>query len=139
MPSARIDRTYDVDIATMWALWTDPQHLAQWFKPSLASFGPTIASLQPRAGTTYRIEMIRTDGEVHAVTGTVLAAEEPTNLALTWRWDGTDHESLVEVTLSERDGKTTVVIEHSRLADDEDVARHEAGWVGCLASLAGSR
>lgn len=136
MATARIDRTFDVDIATMWSLWTDPGHLARWFRPSLEEFGPSVATLDLRPGGTYRIEMVRHDGEVHAVGGTVVAVEAPTRLTLTWRWDGSEHESLVEVTLTDEDGKTSVVIDHTGLIDRDDADRHTEGWVGCLASLA---
>jgi uncharacterized protein YndB with AHSA1/START domain len=134
--TARVDRTFDVDIATMWSLWTDPEHLARWFRPSLDDYGPTLASIDLRPGGAYRLEMVRSDGETHAVAGTVVAVEEPTRLALTWHWEGNEHESRVDVTLTARGARTTVVIDHSDLLDETDAARHAEGWVGCLASLA---
>lgn len=136
--SARLERTFDVDIATMWSLWTEPDHMARWFRPSLHEFGPSVASIDLRPGGAYRIEMVRTSGEVHAVGGQVVEVEQPVRLAMTWQWEGQDRESYVVVTLR-ADGadpaRTTVVIEHSRLADDQDADRHAEGWQGCLASL----
>lgn len=138
MFTANIDRTYDVDIATMWSLWTDPRHAGTWFRPSLDEFGPTVATIDLQVGGIYRIEMIRNTGEVHASTGQIVEIDEPGRLAFTWRWDGTEHESLVEVTFAEDDAKTTVAIRHTRLASQEDADRHAEGWIGCLESLARS-
>ncbi len=138
MVSARIDRTFDVDIATMWSLWTDPQHLSRWFRPSLDDFGPTVASMDLRAGGAYRMEMVASDGSVHAVGGTVVEVQEPVRLVLTWQWEGADHESLVEVTLTDHGDKTTVLIDHSRNADQAMADNHARGWAGCLESLARS-
>ena len=136
MATARIDRTFDIDISTMWKLWTSPEHLARWFRPSLTDFGPSVASLDLQPGGAYRIEMLSSDGEAHAVVGRVVAVEEPSRIALTWRWDGTDQESLVDVTFADHQGRTAVVIDHTRLFDEADAARHTEGWVGCLSSLA---
>lgn len=136
MVTARIDRTYAVDIATMWSLWTDPEHLSRWFRPSLDDFGPTVAAIDLRVGGAYRFEMVASDGSVHAVGGTVVEVEEPERLALTWRWDGADHESLVEVTLTEHGDQTTVAIDHTRNVDRAEADNHAGGWSGCLESLA---
>ncbi|MCD2440978.1 SRPBCC domain-containing protein [Agromyces sp. SYSU K20354] len=136
MFTANIDRTYDIDIATMWSLWTNPLHAANWFRPSLEQFGPTVATIDLQVGGIYRIEMIRTTGEVHTTTGTIVELDEPQRLAFTWRWDGTDQESLVEVTFTEVDAKTTVAIRHTRLTSQEDADRHAEGWIGCLESIA---
>lgn len=136
MFTADLDRTFDIDLTTMWSLWTDPQHAANWFRPSLEEFGPTVATIDPRVGGIYRLEMIRTTGEVHATTGQIVEIDEPNRLAFTWRWDGTEEESLVEVTFTPHDAKTTVAIRHSRLASQEAADQHAEGWVGCLDSLA---
>jgi uncharacterized protein YndB with AHSA1/START domain len=134
--TARIDRTYDLDVHMMWSLWTDPDHLSRWSRPSLEEFGPTVATLELRPGGDLRIEMVLRDGGVHAVTGRIVTTDEPSRLSFTWRWEGTEHESLVDVTFSERDGKTTVAIVHTRLATQDDADRHSQGWAGCLDSLA---
>ncbi len=36
-----------------------------------------------------------------------MEGEEPERLALTWRWDGADHESRVELTLTDHGDQTT--------------------------------
>ncbi len=120
----------------MWRLWTDPDHLARWFRPDLEEFGPSLASLDLRPGGAYRIEMVRLEGQIHAIAGTVVSVEEPSRLVLTWGWEGADHQSLVDVTVTDHRGKTTVAIAHTRLTDEEDAARHSEGWAGCLSSLA---
>ena len=127
METARIDRTFDVDIATMWSLWTDPQHLARWFRPSLDEFGPSVASLDLWPGGAYRIEMVRTDGEVHAVAGTVVAVEEPTRRP-DLRWTAPTTSPLADYQPERRRRQDHRGIHHTRLVDADDAARHaEAG------------
>ena len=136
---AKAERTYPVDRDTLWAMWTDPEHLARWFKPSLDAFGPSIAKVDLRTGGDYRIEMVRKDGEVFAVSGQFVDVEQPTRLTFTWRWDGTPDTSLVEVSfIAETDGGSSVALTHTKLVSQEDVDGHTEGWVCCLDSLAGT-
>ncbi len=134
--SATASRTYPVDADTMWALWTDPEHLSRWFRPSTEEFGPTTASVDLRESGAVRFEMIRRDGGLHAVSGHIVGFERPHRLSYTWRWDGGDNESLVDIEFIPVDGGTTVAITHTSLVDEVDAERHAAGWTGMLCSLA---
>ncbi len=136
MATANVSRTFAVDGETMWELWTDPEHLCRWFRPSMQAYGPTRASVDLHEGGAVRFEMIRTDGGLHAVSGTVVTVERPRRLAYTWRWDGADNESVVEIEFVPADGGTTVSITHTSLVDQVDAERHAAGWTGMLGSLA---
>jgi uncharacterized protein YndB with AHSA1/START domain len=133
---ANVERTFAIDRPTMWRLWTDPDHLAQWFRPSLEDYGPTVAKVDLRAGGEYRIEMVQQDGHVHATSGQFVEVDEPNRLSFTWLWDGGASESLVDIAFTEEGGGTSVVITHTRLSSPEDVERHSQGWIGCLNSLA---
>jgi uncharacterized protein YndB with AHSA1/START domain len=132
---ARVERTFAIGIDTMWTLWTDPQHLGAWHRPS-TEFGPTVATADVRPGGSYRLEMLAPTGEVHATSGIYVDVDRPHHLSFTWKWDGTDHDSLVDITSTEDDGKTTVAITHTRLVDQADADRHAEGWIGCLHTLA---
>lgn len=140
MFSLTVDRAFDIDLDTMWRLWTEPEHMAVWFRPSLTEFGPTLAQVDLRPGGAYRVEMVRPDGVVHATVGTYVTIERPTLLGFTWRWDGADDaaESYVEVRFAPDGARTTVTIDHTRLATQESADEHARGWAGCLASLAAS-
>jgi len=134
MFTATASRTYALPAQKLWELWTDPEHLAAWHRPSL-EFGPTVASTDVREGGAYRIEMFDPSGEVHAAYGVYVEVDEPTKLAFTWSWEGTEGESLVEVTFTENDGATEVAINHTKLDSAESAEEHTHGWVGCLGVL----
>jgi len=135
MATATASRTYPVDLATMWSLWTDPTHLGRWFRPSVDEFGPTLASIDLREGGEVRFEMVRTTGELHAVSGRIVGLEPPHRLSYTWRWDGEENESVVELAFTQTGAGTSVVITHTRLVNEADAERHAAGWDGMLTSL----
>ena len=136
MATATASRTYPVDLETMWSLWTDPAHLGRWFRPSADEFGPTLASIDLREGGAVRFEMIRTTGEVHAVSGQIVTLEPPHRLSYTWKWDGEENESVVAFDFIETDDGTNVAITHSSLVDKDDAERHAFGWNGMLTTLA---
>ncbi len=134
--AVRVDRSFDVDIDTMWSLWTQPEHLARWFRPSLDDFGPTLATMDLTPGGAYRIEMVTSSGEARAVSGTIVAVEAPVRLSLTWQWEGAPPASLVEITFTAVETRTAVAIHHTHLASAEEAEQHSHGWAGCLESLA---
>jgi uncharacterized protein YndB with AHSA1/START domain len=117
------------------SLWTDPVHLGRWFRPSVDEFGATLASVDLREGGAVRFEMIRPTGEVHAVSGRIVGLEPPHRLSYTWRWDGEENESVVELAFTETGDGTSVAITHTRLIDQADAERHAAGWDGMLTTL----
>lgn len=134
---ANVERTFAIDAPTLWRFWTEPDHLANWFRPSVDGFGPSVAKVDLRPGGSYRIEMVPMDGAVHAVSGQFVDVDEPSHLSFTWAWDGQGNESLVDVAFApEPDGGTSVVITHTRLESQEDADQHRDGWVGCLEVLA---
>ncbi|MDL9980446.1 SRPBCC family protein [Microbacterium sp. ASV49] len=133
--TANVERSFALDIETMWELWTDPQHLGAWHRPSL-EFGPTIATVDLRPGGTYRLEMLDPEGQVQAVGGTYLDIDRPHRLVFTWRWDGSDNDTRVEVRFADADGSTTVTIVHTDFVAQAEADMHAAGWAGCLETLA---
>lgn len=137
MPELSIDleRTFAIDRERMWSLWTDATHAARWMRPSLTEHGTTRATLDARPGGTYRFEM-RSGDEVFATSGTFIEVEPIDRLVYTWRWDGQEEESLVEVTFSEAPEGTRVRVSHTRFDTPESATLHAEGWRGCLDTLA---
>lgn len=135
MFTAFVNRSFAIDVETMWNLWTDPAHLGAWHRPSTA-FGPTLATADVRPGGAYRLEMIDPQGAVHSASGVYVEVDRPHRLVFTWKWSHSDNESVVEVTFTEDDGKTAVEITHTKLVDQADADLHAEGWTGCLQTLA---
>lgn len=134
--SLTLERTFAIDRATMWQLWTDESHASRWMRPSLADFRPTKATIDARVGGSYRFELHSGADDMAVIFGNFLEVQEPERLVYTWAWEGDPHVSRVEVRFDDVSGGTRVQVFHTRLASPESVAAHEEGWIGCLSSLA---
>jgi uncharacterized protein YndB with AHSA1/START domain len=55
---------------------------------------------------------------------------------MTWTFhDDPSNEQLMELTFSESDGSTTVLLVNSRISTDERRDSQDCGWRGCLDQL----
>ena len=127
-------RTIDAPVETVYAAWTDPEILCQWLAPGDAVVGRAIA--EAAVGGTFLVEMRGTDGQKWITRGRYREVVPNRRLVHTWRWDGSDIESLVTVEFEpEPGGSTRLTLTHSRFADAEGREEHERGWLGCLAKL----
>ncbi|UIP57324.1 SRPBCC family protein [Agromyces marinus] len=137
MPDAvfDIERTFAIDRATMWSLWTDAAHAARWMRPSITDYDETDASIDARPGGSYRFELRGPDA-TYATSGTYVDVDPMERLSFTWRWDDSDEETLVEVRFADDVAGTRVRITHTRFASAESAERHGDGWRGCLDSIA---
>ncbi len=140
--TVRVERTFTAPVEAVFDAWTNPEVLKRWWKPD-PSREVTVAALDVRPGGDYRLVMHRPDGEDLVVHGTYREVSRPDRLVYSWAWEGTgpyaNHESEVAVTFAERQpGRTTVVIEHAGLLDDDSRAAHTTGWNGVLDSFARS-
>lgn len=133
--STDIEREFAIDRTTMWQLWTTAEHASRWMRPSLDTFGPTIASVDAGVGGAYRFEMVTGD-ETHTVAGTFLAVDPVEHLSYTWAWEQEGQDSVVDVRFSETPTGTLVRIHHSQLDSQASADQHAQGWAGCLTSLA---
>lgn len=140
--TVRVERTYEAPADAVFDAWTNPEVLKRWWKAD-PSHEVTVASLDVRPGGDYRLVMHRPGGEDLVVHGTYREVSRPDRLVYSWAWEGTgpyaNHVSEVAVTFAEREpGRTTVVIEHAGLLDDDSRANHARGWNGVLDSFARS-
>ena len=124
-----MERVLDAPIGRVFAAWTDPALMTQWYCPNPAWELRVERDL--RVGGDYTVSM-----GPHDVVGRYTAIEEPTLLEFTWRWVEFDNPpSVVRVELSEVEGGTRLLLTHTDLADAEDVSNHADGWTGCLLRL----
>ena len=139
--TVRLERTYEASAEAVFDAWTNPEVLRRWWKAHPED-EVTIAA-DVRVGGDYRLAIDRPGGEQMVVHGTYREISRPDRLVYSWEWEGTgpnaNHESEVAVSFVEdAPGRTTVVIEHAGLLDDESRANHARGWNGVLDSFAGS-
>jgi uncharacterized protein YndB with AHSA1/START domain len=121
--------TVAADPPTVWNDFTDADALLAWFWPERLD---PVVEVTPEVGGGLRvlgraIEM--------GVTGVFKEVEPPHHLTTSWRWDGEEDTTEVEVNLVESDDGTDVVVTHSGNPTQISVQDHIAGWTDCLGRL----
>lgn len=112
--------------------------IAAWMGPR--GMRVHLAQADPREGGLWRVEMRSREGFSLAVGGQYKLLQRPSRIAYTWMWDGDNNpmpgmETLVEVTLSEKDGGTELHMTHSGFPAAMARDRHSQGWVSTLNKL----
>ncbi|MDE0150365.1 MAG: SRPBCC domain-containing protein [Rhodospirillaceae bacterium] len=129
-----LHRIIAAPVETVYAAWTDPDLLRQWLAPGDTAVARAIA--ETTIGGTFLVEMRGTDGKTWLTRGTYREVVPNRRVVHTWRWEGSDVESLVTVELEpESDGATRLTLTHSRFSQAEARDEHVRGWTGCLAKL----
>jgi glutathione S-transferase len=138
MRNLKLQRTFDAPAQAVFAAWTDPEVLRRWWTIG-EDWTAEAAEVDLRVGGGYRLTMRDAGGTDCTVVGEYLRIEPPERLVHTRRWAGEDAvESVVDVRFEERDGRTTVRLEHTGLATETSREAHERGWNACLDTLGGT-
>ena len=136
--SLQVKRFIKAPPARVFAAWTKPDQLKQWFGPETCRV--LDVALDLRVGGKYRLHVSSGEMGEMSVSGEYREITAPTKLVFTWKWeDDEDWEnvtSVVSVDFSAKDGGTEVQITHDGLPTDEHAGRHEHGWTGSLDKLA---
>ena len=127
-------RVFDAPVETVYGAWTEPDLLRRWLAPGNAVVVRAVADVV--VGGTFLVEMRGADGQSWLVSGVYREVVPYRRLVHTWRWQGSDVESLVTIEFEpESAGSTRLTLTHSRFAQDEVRDQHERGWTRCLAKL----
>ncbi len=126
----------------VWRLWTDPDHLAEWWGPH--GFTNPECSIEPWAGGELRILMRSPDGEEYLNVGTIQEAEAPKRLVFTialLNRDGSPQlQNLTTVDLADRGEATDVTVQvrvlHATTDAGENPEGMRDGWSESLEKLA---
>ena len=118
--------------------FTDESALAAWHCPRGLHVGEVSTDVQ--VGGRYRVTMVKRDGTVHGSSGVYQAIERPSFLAYTWAWDGEGdiaaRTTLIEVTLTEKDGGTQLHMRHTGFPEAAIRDDHNQGWTSVFNRLA---
>ena len=104
-----VTRTFNGPARLVFAAWTTPELLMQWWTPK--SFGITFISCEAdvRPGGTYRFVMGHPDfDQPMAFVGRYLEVDPPRRLV--WTNEESEDGSVTTLTLEERDGMTHLVL-----------------------------
>ena len=107
-----ITRVFDAPRALVFAAWTDPRHLAQWWGPQ--GFTNPVCEFDARVGGAIRIHMRGPDGVVYPMQGEVRELVPPERLVFTnIAVDAAGNpiiEGLTTVTFAVDAGRTKLVV-----------------------------
>ena len=127
-------RVIDAPVEVVYAAWTEPEMLRRWLAPGNVTVVRAVAEVA--VGGTFLVEMRGPDGRKWLARGRYREVVPHRRLVHTWRWEGSEIETLVTVEFEpEAAGGTRLTLTHSRFAQEEARDEHVRGWTGCLAKL----
>ena len=132
----RIERTFGAPIERVFDAWVSEEVLRRWLHGMPGWETPT-AEVELRVGGRIHIVMRDpTTGTEAGAAGEYRAVEPPRRLVFTWVWDDQpDQPQLIELELSEREGRTTVLMTNSAIPGDGRLESQERGWHVCYDNL----
>jgi uncharacterized protein YndB with AHSA1/START domain len=131
----RIKRTFAAPAEDVFDAWTSPEVMRRWFHCA-PDWATPEAEVDLRVGGKVRVVMRKPDGTEAEMHGEYTLIDRPHRLVMTWTFhDDPSNEQLMELTLSEDNGSTTVLLINSRISTDERRDAQDWGWRGCLEQL----
>lgn len=136
VPTLTLEREFAAPVARVFAAWTDPRLMAQWWGPE----GMTcpVCEVDLRVGGRYRTCMKGEKGDEHWVSGEYREIEPGRRLVFTWAWEENGkrgHDMLVEVNFARAGTSTRVTLTQSNFATLEACNNHRAGWTSSFVCL----
>jgi uncharacterized protein YndB with AHSA1/START domain len=132
----RQERVFDAPPARVFAAFTEPTELAQWWGPH--GFTTPELDVALRAGGSYRFTMQPPDGEAFHLSGEFLDIQRPSRLSFTFRWDEPDpddRETVVVLSLVADEGATVVSLTQGEFATEGRLELHRGGWADSFEKL----
>lgn len=130
LPRVVLRRKCNASRERVFAAWTQPDIAAKFLGPGDITI-PEV-QMDVRSGGSYRITMLKPDGERLVARGTYREVRPPERLSMTWRWEEDDpadeHESLLTLEFNELGSGTELVLTHDQFISAESRDRHEQGW-----------
>lgn len=131
--SLTLDRIYRQSPDKVWAAWTDPAAMREWFFPGDV-VSVTVERFEARKGGDLRIQFGPGPMGTPTAVGKFTEVVPGKRMAFTWNWEGTPAmpDSLVTIDLAPAGGGTRLTLRHEGLPS-RDVAEHfNGGWTGIL-------
>jgi uncharacterized protein YndB with AHSA1/START domain len=135
--SVEIKRFIKAPRDRVYAAWTDPAQMRQWFGPENVQTRELVADA--RVGGTFRWDLINSDGEKMTMRGEFRELKSNERVVFSWQWeddeDWENHISIVTVELDDADGGTELRLTHEQLPNEESRDGHTRGWNSALDKL----
>ena len=144
-----ITRIFDAPRSLVFAAWTQPDRLMQWWSPK--GFTCPVSKIDLRPGGTYLNCMRSPEGKYYWSRGIYREIDEPKHIVCTDSFADENgnpvspqdygmsldwpEEALIEATFAEHDGKTELTIKHSPIKPGYEREMCRQGWNECLDKL----
>ena len=132
--------TFDAPVERVFAAWTDPAQVMEWFGPH--GMKNMLCELELRVGGTWRLQAEGL-GTRRAVSGKYLEIDPPRRLVFTWAWHETgdlatprEHETTVALDFRPVGRRTELTLTQSLFRDSAGTENHRWGWGQSLEKLA---
>ena len=128
--SLEIKRFINAPRDRVYAAWTDPVQLKEWWGPKEVRTLEIVADT--RVGGKYRWDLVNQEGEKMSCYGEYRELVPAKKVVFTWKWDDDedwkDYDSIVSVEFSDRDEGTELRLTHVQLPSEPSRDRHSEGW-----------
>ena len=124
-----IEREFDAPAALVFRLWESRDHMLRWWGPEEFTTIELDWDLTP--GRPWRGAMTSKQYGLSRFSGVIREVEKDRRIVFTFQWDedsGRDRETLVSVTLAERDGKTVQTFHQAPFSIVAIRDSHVGGW-----------
>ena len=135
--SLEIKRLIKAPRDRVYAAWTDPVQMKQWFGPENVQTRDLI--VDARVGGKFRWDLTNSEGEKMTMRGEYRELQPGKKIVFTWQWeddeDWENHVSIVTVELDDAGGGTALRLTHEKLPNKESRDGHTRGWTSALDKL----
>jgi len=135
--SVEIKRFIKAPRDRVYAAWTDPVQMRQWFGPEQVHTRELIADA--RVGGKFRWDLNNAEGEKMTCCGEYRELQPGKKIVFTWQWeddeDWENHISIVTVELDDAGAGTELRLTHEQLPNEQSRDGHTRGWNSALDKL----
>ena len=133
--SLQIERSFAASAEEVFDAWTSPEVMRRWFHCG-PDWDTPVAEVDLQVGGAVRIVMRRPDGRVSGARGEYTVIDRPHRLVMIWTFDDAPaNQQLLELSFSESEGTTKVVLNNRDISTDERRESQDVGWRLCLDEL----
>jgi uncharacterized protein YndB with AHSA1/START domain len=124
-------RVFKAPRALVFALWTQPRHLIQWWGPR--GFHVTQCEIDPRPDGSWRICFnSASTGEPVWTWGLYRQIDSPSKLIFSYSMDAYRYETVVTALFEELGDETLMRFRQEEFLSDENLRDHGQGWNSAL-------
>ena len=122
-----IKRVFNAPRELMFAVWTDPKHVVQWWGPN--GFSTTVQEMDVRPGGLCRYSMRSPDGHDYPFDGHYLEVVKPERLVSEGTIHGVPSQVVwTEVTFAEQEGHAKVTVRQVYSFESAATRGAPIGW-----------